>query len=120
MPDTKSNRQPQGKYLLSGPDLDKLYEETRQWYVASKLRLIEELSDPYPYNSDPLDEMTQAQNYLALTPETLLQMRAALGRVYQGHPDAINLVENELQKYFNRMEELVGRLGIPRGGQNYA
>lgn len=112
----KKGKEAQGRYLLSGPDLDKLYEETRRWYVETKLKLIEELSDPYPYNSDPLDELTQAQNYLSLTPEALLQMRASLNRLFQGHPDALQLIEKEMQRYFQRMEELVTRLGVPRGG----
>jgi hypothetical protein len=89
---------------LSGPKLDKIVSELRVWYVETKVRIIEQMSKPYPYGAVPLTPDEQYSNFLTMTPEDWLTMRMALMNLYHGHPDSINLVEQEINRYVQRMQ----------------
>jgi hypothetical protein len=92
--------------LLSGPDLDKARDEITTWYVESRLRGIQALSEPYPYGSMQITPEEQYSNYLRLTPQDWQTMRQALHRMYLGHPKASTLIDEELHRYQERMRAL--------------
>lgn len=98
--------------LLSGPELDALVETARKRYVEERIWLIKRISDPYPYGTIPVSEEEQYNNFLNVqnNPERINQIRAAMFRIYRGHPDVINIIDTELNRYFVRMEEIGNRL----------
>lgn len=101
---------PHSGHLLSGPDLEKAVAEVRDWYVRTRLEAVSLMSKPYPYRSTPISPEEQYSNFTRLRPEDWDNMRKSLMRMYQGHPEASTLVDNELIKYRERMESYGQRI----------
>lgn len=96
--------------LLNGPDLEKVVDEIRTWYVEERLRLLSAMTTPYPYRSKPITPEEQFSYYKTLTPAQWQQMRMALMRMFQGHPNASAMVDEELLTYQRRMEAIAQKL----------
>ena len=91
--------------VLSGPQLEKAVAYVRDWYVNMRIKGVQSLSTPYPYGSVPITPEEQYSNYTRLQAADWNAMRAALTRLYQGKPDAVTIVDQEILKYRARMEE---------------
>lgn len=100
---------------LTGPALDSVVAEVTQWYVQTRLELVKQLSNPYPYGSVQLTPQEQYSNYTQLQPQDKQNMRMALYKLYVGDPDAINKVEQEMLRYDARMQAIGSKLGMSGG-----
>ncbi|HXH05377.1 MAG TPA: hypothetical protein VNI83_02185 [Vicinamibacterales bacterium] len=98
--------------LVTGPELDKIVAEAREWYATTRQWLIEQLSEGYPYGTKPLSPIEQLMRYMEvrMDPQAWRALVMMLEDRYRGLPDARDRVERDLQAYVRRMEALRQRL----------
>ena len=106
--------------LVTGPSLDQVVKEAREWYAAKRTWLIEQLSESYPYGAVPLTPMDQLARYseMQLDPASWRALVMMLEDRYRGLPDARQKVERDLQAYVRRMEALKAKVSSPGGVEN--
>lgn len=94
---------------LSGPSLDALVDEVREWYVEMRAFGIKALTgDSYPYGSIPITPEEQYQKFLSMQPTDWAQMRAILANIHRGEPDMVEAVEKDIENYIH-IQESYGR-----------
>ena len=99
---------------ISGPDLDSIVEEAKQWYLETKQFLIDAmLSGGYPYGAVKLTPEEQYANYLKVVndPAQLQALEASLYNLYKGRADAPFAVEEAMSRYHRLMQNLGATLG---------
>ena len=92
--------------VLTGPELDSLAKELRQWYVETRDWLVSMLETPYPYGSTPLTKDEQLEQFLSLTPEDWQGLIAKLEERYRGLKDMRERVQADLNSYVLSMDKL--------------
>lgn len=97
--------------MLSGPELDKIVEELKVWYLESREYLIKLLTKEYPYGSAPLTPEQQYANFMAMNQQDWENMSMRLSRRYRGQTNADEMVQNDLADFMVSMERLHRRLG---------
>lgn len=91
---------------ISGPELDELVDDLRDWFNAEVEYLMEALSEGYPFGSTPLSELEQLQRYRAMNEtdlQMLIQQREA---VHRGKPNSRDLVQKDINAYAQHMQAL--------------
>ncbi len=92
--------------IITGPKLDQVAEELRQWYLTTRAKLIEVLEEGYPYGSVPLTPQQQVEKFLAMTPEDLQVLMAKLVERHRGEPNAQELARKDVEDYISKMNRM--------------
>ena len=102
--------------IISGPKLDQLVKDSREWYNRMRERLIADMErDGYAYGNVKLTEEEQLFKYLGMTPRDHADMLERLLQKYRGQPDALRRAGQDLQRYRQRMEGLRAKYDEQRG-----
>lgn len=99
---------------ISGPALDKIVAEAKEWYIQTKEFLIKAmLTGGYPYGAVRLTPAQQYAKFRAMTPQDWQALEGTLLNVFKGRPDAPFQVERAMAGYVR----LMTNLGRVYGGQ---
>jgi len=98
--------------IVSGPELDKIAKEAKEWYLEMREYLIKALEgDDYPFGSVRLSLTEQVAKYDSMTPMDWSTMIENLYKRYKGRQGALKLVGDDIARYRGRMERLKARMG---------
>ena len=101
------------QYGLTGPELDAIVQQAREWYLEAREFLISQLeSGPYPYGHVKLTPAEQLSNYMAMTPQDWENLRQQRLNRYRGDPAAYYKANRDLSQYRDHMERIKQRLGM--------
>lgn len=92
--------------LLSGPRLDQMVTELKQWYLDMRLKLMKELEEGYPYGSVKLTQREQLSRFLQMGSAEWQEFESKLSERYRGQPNQRELVQQEIQDYIAHMTRL--------------
>lgn len=92
--------------LITGPQLDEIVEELKEWYLKTAEELMQALEEGYPYGSIPMSPSQQVEKFLSMTQKDWQVLISRLAERHRGKPDVQELVQQELQDYIQRMTRL--------------
>ncbi len=92
--------------IITGPALDEIVEELKEWYLNTREMLIQALEEGYPYGNVPMSPSQQVERFLSMTQEDWQNLIARLAERHRGKPDVQDLVQQELRDYIQRMTRL--------------
>jgi hypothetical protein len=98
--------------LVTGPELDSIVKEMREWYFATRKVLIDALEENYPYRSVKLSPDEQLERFQSMTQEDWQGTLARLQRKYAGQDDANQRVQEEIDKFRKHITMLASRRQI--------
>ena len=93
--------------MLTGPELDKMKQELKSWYLDTRQRLIASLEKGYPYRSIQLTPDEQIQKFVGMRQPEWDALTGRLMERFRGEPDQEGLVQTELRRYQERMYTLM-------------
>lgn len=82
--------------ILAGPQLTRMSNELKTWWVDTKIRLVEELSKEYPYGAVKLDPMEQLTRFVTMQPGDWEGILVRLQNLYRGSDNLHEQVSKEL------------------------
>ena len=89
--------------VLAGPALDRMSKELKAWWVFTKIRLVEELSQEYPYGAVKLDPMEQLTRFITMQPGDWEGILVRLQNLYRGSDNLHEQVSQELADMVSHM-----------------
>lgn len=92
--------------IITGPRLDEMARQLREWYITTRDSLMKALEEGYPYGSVPLTPQEQVDRFMSMTPEDWQIMSAKLALRHRGKPNVQELVRKDIQDYITRMSRL--------------
>lgn len=92
--------------IITGPELDKIAEDLKKWYLDTREFLIQALEEGYPYGNVPMSPSQQVDKFLSMTQEDWQVLISRLAERHRGKPDIQNVVQQELRDYIQRMTKL--------------
>lgn len=91
---------------ISGPELDEMVENLREWFTQKVDWMVERLSEGYPFGSTPLSEVEQLQRYRAMNETDWQALIAQREQVHKGKPNSRELVQKDINAYGRHMQAL--------------
>ena len=92
--------------IITGPELDKVVQELKDWYLRTREDLIQALEEGYPYGSVPMSPSAQVEKFLRMTQQDWEDLIDTLAERHKGKPNIQELVQQELQDYIKKMTRL--------------
>jgi hypothetical protein len=103
---------------LSGPKLEAMVEELKEWAVDYKLKLHMRLKQGgYPYGAVKLNDTEQFARFMEMRGQDYEALVANLNAKYLGHPQAYNMVNKELADFMYAMVGIaLKKMGVDNAG----
>ena len=98
--------------ILSGPKLDRMVSEIRDWYFDNRKRLIAAMVEEYPYGSIKLSPDEQLKKFMTMSPDDWRILTAQLSDKYRGEPDQAKLVQQDINHIITQMSRLAANRGM--------
>lgn len=99
--------------VVSGPQLDEVVEEVKEWYSTMRQWLIERLEEGgHAYGNIKLTQEEQVQKVLSWGPEDWQKLYRQRLERYRGLEDADDRAKADVQRFMVRMSHLI------QGGSN--
>ncbi len=92
--------------FVTGPKMDQAVAVLRQWYLDTRMKLIEVLEEGYPYGSSIQSPQQQLTTFFSMESADWEELAAKLQLRYRGQDNAPELVRADIQEYVTRMSRL--------------
>jgi SMC interacting uncharacterized protein involved in chromosome segregation len=100
---------------LSGPALEEMKDELVEWMAETRLWLIEQLTEIYPYGAVKLSPFEQVIRWREMqgNPPAWEAMIRNFEEKYKGMPNKRARVQKDIDKFVSRMQLLEANIAQP-------